>query len=154
CAAAADATGDHAFLDHAKRLLALAERKFWDDSGSGFFDDEPRKPAEESGTPLPVERKKSLGDTPAPGGNSRAALACPRIGDAGGDERLRGLGERALQAFAGSAPMYRFSAGTYGLALAFFLAAPPHVVIVGDPKSNETMALHAAALKTYRPGKS
>ena len=150
CLAAHEATGDPRWTREGKRLLDVAIARFEDRERGGFFDVE--APPEGAGPEHPP-RKRGFGDAPYPGSTPLAALSLIRYAAATGEESYRATARRALESFAGSLSIYGHSAGTFGVALRELLSPPPHVVIVGDPRSEKTEALRRAALATHRPGR-
>jgi uncharacterized protein YyaL (SSP411 family) len=130
--------------------LGVAIARFEDTERGGFFDSE--APLENAG-PAHPPRKRGFGDAPYPGSNPLAAQALLRVGAATGSESFRETARRTLESFAGSLSIYGYSAGTFGVALRELLHPPPHIVIVGDLRSEATESLRRAALATYRPGR-
>jgi uncharacterized protein len=91
-------------------------------------------------------------DAPTPSGNGVAVLALERLAAVTGEVRYRDEAERALRACAPGHVEQGLFTATLGLALDTHLAPPLHVVVVGPRRDARTVALHAAALGTYRHG--
>ena len=146
-----EVTADDRYYEAALNLAEIAIRRFWDDSGGGFFDT-----AQDLGTrqgSLDMKRKP-IQDTPTPGGNAVAALVLDRLAALAGREDFREKAEKTLKIFAGKAADYGMFAATYGLALAQHLRGPVEVVVVGERQDARTRDLVQTAHATPRAGKS
>ncbi len=121
-------------LDRAVRLMDAAVERFWDASGGGFFDADPRAPD----LIAPI---KEVFDGATPAGNSVALGCLYRLFEITGIERYRAYAETTVRTFA---PVLReYPAGLAYMVMAwdFVLQKPTQVVFVGT--SDELAATRA-----------
>jgi uncharacterized protein YyaL (SSP411 family) len=141
-----EVTGQRSYLLAARQTGDVMLRDYWEEPA---FLDVPKGGSDPAlGTPhRPVQ------DAPTPAPNAVAALVLLRLSRIFGAESYRSIAERLLRAFAPSLAPHALFASTLMLALEDALHEPAHVTIVGAPSDPRTSALHAAALRTYRPDK-
>ena len=143
------ATQDRKYLARARQLMDEAIRRFWDETGGGFFDNEARPEA----LGALQERRKPIQDAPTASGNGIAAGVLQRLAALTEEPRYQTLAERTLKAFAGNISEYGLFAATLAQQVDLVLRPPAHLVIVG-PAGAATRALMTAALQAYSPGKT
>lgn len=138
------ATGEMRFYRAASKLADAMIAKFYDRTGTAFFDT--AAPLDGS-VPLGAltARRKPLQDSPTPAGNPTAAAALLRLEELSGRKDLREVAEDTLESFAGVVEHFGLYAGSYGLALERLLVAPTQIIVVGDgPKADQFEALATA----------
>ncbi len=141
-----EVTGRSRYLKLAQEVTDLTLRDFWDEQG---FLDVPRSAA----GPGLETRFKPIQDAPTPAPNAVAALVLLRLSRLLLAPSYRGIAERLLQGMAPSLAAHGVFASTMLMALDNLLHEPAHVTIVGPPSDPRTAALHAAALRAFRPDK-
>ena len=141
-----EVTGEPRYLLAARRTMDVMLRDYWDEPA---FLDVPRGTSD----PLLSTPHKPVQDAPTPAPNAVAALVLLRLSRMFNAESYRSVAERLLRAFAPSLAPHGLFASTLTMALDDLLHEPAHVTIVGAPGDPRTVALHAAALRTYRPDK-
>src|SRR5580704_17479426 len=143
-------TGNRRYYDSAIEIGESMIARFYDSTGSAFFDTEITNDA-----PLGAlsARRKPLQDTPTPAGNPAAAAALLRLEALSGRADFRAKAEDTLENFAGIVEHFGLYAGTYGLALEQFLLPPTQVVIIGED-STEARGLEATGTAGYAVNKS
>ena len=136
-----EATGECGYYDHALQIGEMMVTRFYDTTGSGFFD------TEQNGETLGVlsARRKPLQDTPTPAGNSSAAAALLRLETLSGRADFREKVEDTLENFAGVVEHFGLYAGTYGLSLELLLLPPVQVVVIGEGAEARMLATMARA---------
>ena len=136
------------YLERARQVVDVMLARFRDREGGGLLD-RPRGEAEVSR--VLGEPYRPILDSPAPAGNSVAALTLLRLDALTHDPRYRERALEVLQAFAGSARRIATAMATYIRAVDWATAPVTTVVVVGAPGDGEAEALLRAALRTYRP---
>ncbi|MGA9937685.1 MAG: thioredoxin domain-containing protein [Candidatus Acidiferrales bacterium] len=144
-----EATFDRRYFDIAERAMRLAVERFGDPEGGGFFD-RAKDAAPMGGLEV---RRKPLQDSPAPGGNSVAAIVLDRLHALTGERLYRDWAEKTLEAFVGLIPQYGLFAATYALAALLHARHPLQVVITGAAGDAKADELERAANGVYRFGK-
>jgi uncharacterized protein len=136
-----EATGGRGYYDHALQIGERMVTRFYDTTGSGFFD------TEQNGETLGVlsARRKPLQDTPTPAGNPSATAALLRLETLSGRADFREKAEDTLENFAGVVEHFGLYAGTYGLALELLLLPPVQVVVIGEGGEARMLATMARA---------
>jgi len=152
CLDAYEASSDLTYFSFAVRITDHMVDHFFDDDSGGFFDTE--KTSSESGQLLGVlgSRRKPFQDSPTPAGNSVAAIALSRLYGYTNRRDLQDRVKRTLEVLGELAGQYGIFAATYAIAGAYFSEPHLQVLILGDDTSAEN--LYAAALSTFRVGKS
>jgi uncharacterized protein YyaL (SSP411 family) len=150
CIDAWEATGNRSYYEAAAAIGDALVARFYDPVGGAFFDAE--LPADGKVLGALSARRKPLQDTPTPAGNPSAAIALLRLEHLSGKQELRDKAEDTLENFAGIVEHFGLYAGTYGLALQQFLAAPTQVVVIGD--GDAALALEATATAGFAVNKS
>lgn len=142
-----EVTGDSRYLLTARDIADLILREYWDDAG-GFTD----VPRTISGPALEIPYKP-VQDAPTPAPNAVGARVLLRLARLFNADNYRHLAERLLSVFVPALAPHGLHGSTMLIALDDFLHEPAHVTIVGPRGDPRTGALHAAALRTYRPDK-
>jgi uncharacterized protein YyaL (SSP411 family) len=96
---------------------------------------------------------KSFEDSPTPASNAIAAMVLDRLYYITGQKDYREKAQKALEAFAQTAPQYGHFVASYARALRLHLEEPPKVVLVGTKNDSQYKFLLWAAHEVYRPGK-
>ena len=136
------AAGDWRYYDSAIQIGESMIARFYDSTGSAFFDTETTSDA-----PLGAlsARRKPLQDTPTPAGNPSAAAALLRLEALSGRPDFREKAEDTLENFAGIVEHFGLYAGTYGLALELLLLPAVQVVVIGEGVEAKKLAAIATA---------
>jgi uncharacterized protein YyaL (SSP411 family) len=137
------ATFDVRWFAEARSLADTVLAHFTDAEG-GFFDT-----ADDHG-PL-VVRPKQVQDNATPSGNAMMADVLLRLALLTGDARYRRPIDALLSRLAPLLERYPAGFGHWLGVVAFDLAPPAEVAIVGDPADAATHALLAVVLNSYRP---
>jgi uncharacterized protein len=135
-------TGNRRYYDSAIEIGESMIARFYDSTGSAFFDMEITNDA-----PLGAlsARRKPLQDTPTPAGNPAAAAALLRLEALSGRADFREKAEDTLENFAGIVEHFGLYAGTYGLALELLLLPAVQVVVIGEGIEAKKLAAIATA---------
>ena len=135
-------TGNRRYYDSAIEIGESMIARFYDSTGSAFFDTEITNDA-----PLGAlsARRKPLQDTPTPAGNPAAAAALLRLEALSGRTDFREKAEDTLENFAGIVEHFGLYAGTYGLALELLLLPAVQVVVIGEGIEAKKLAAIATA---------
>lgn len=141
-----EVTGETRYLLTARETVDVMLRAYWDDP---TFLDVPR----ETPDPLLATPHRPVQDAPTPAPNAVAALVLLRLSRMFNADSYRSIAQRLVQAVAPSLAPHALFASALMTALDDLLHEPAHVTIVGAPDDPRTAALHAAALRTYRPDK-
>jgi uncharacterized protein YyaL (SSP411 family) len=141
CLDAYEATADLTYFRTAQQITEQMLRRFYDKSGGGFFDSEP-KPA--SLGVLNTSRKP-FQDSPTPAGNPMAVILLMRMHGYTDKIDYRDKAQQALDLLAGAAGQYGLFAGTYGIASVFFSSPHAQIVIVGDDSTADQLCREAIA---------
>ncbi|MBI4416480.1 MAG: thioredoxin domain-containing protein [Euryarchaeota archaeon] len=152
--AAFDVTANPKYLEVAEAVAALLKQHWWDDVLGGFFDVSPTL-REDEGVETLRTPYKPIQDAPTAAANPVAALAFGKLRAVTGKDGYGQTQEAILKTFAADCQRYGgLFAGTYFLALDFYLNHPAQVVITGAPEEERTKALRWTALNAYHPGKT
>ena len=131
-------------LSMALRLADVMIEQFWDAAEGGFF-----FTAKDHETL--IARTKDLHDSSIPSGNGTAATALLRLAKLSGRDDLRDKAVRTLQLCRSLMERSPLAAGQLLLALDFHLGPVEEIVIVGDPRVEETKKVLAALHGKFRP---
>jgi uncharacterized protein YyaL (SSP411 family) len=145
CLDAYEATADLRYFKFAQRIADSMVQHFYDSASGGFFDTS-QSPSDASLGVLAI-RRKAFQDSPAPAGNSMAAIALLRLFAYTQQRAQREKAERTIHSFAASAPRYGIFAATYALAAVQLLEPHTQVIIVGKGKLAHD--LYRAAMQPY-----
>ena len=140
-----DATQQPVWLERAIAVTTTLVERFHDDADGGFFE----SPAGIAGDGLP--RLKSLFDGAELAGNSVAADILYRLGRWLDRPAWRELAERSFAYHAGRLAKAPWIMPRMVAAMERTLAAPQHVVIVGELADEQTRALRAVVDGALRP---
>jgi uncharacterized protein YyaL (SSP411 family) len=131
------ATFDTRWVAASRELADAMIGRFWDDEAGAFFD------AAEDGEQL-VVRPRDFHDNATPSGNSSAVTALLRLAALTGEERHRAIATRVLESFASLLVEVPQGFGELLCGLAFHLAPPREIAVVGsaaDPRTDELLEL-------------
>ncbi len=141
-----EATFDISYLKNALSLNTTLLRHFWDNNHGGLFFS-----ADDAEGML--IRKKEIYDGAVPSGNSAAILNILRLARITADPQLEKKAAGLMQAFSATV-RERPSAHTLMLSGVDFATGSSHeIVIAGDPKAADTMAMLRAIRKEFLPNK-
>lgn len=145
------ASGNMNFYRAAMMIADSMIERFYDRTGSAFYDSAAPRPGE---IPLGAlsARRKPLQDSPTPAGNPVAASALLRLEALSGNKEYREIAEDTLDSFAGVVEHFGLYAGSYALALEQLLLDPVQVVVVGS--GPEAARLEATATARYAVNKT
>ena len=141
------ATGSRRYYDAALEIAESMIARFYDSTGSGFFDTEIFNTGTGSDAPLGAlsARRKPLQDTPTPAGNPSAVAALLRLEALSGRADFREKAEDTLENFGGVVEHFGLYAGTYGLALELLLLPSVQAVVIGEGIEAKKLAAIATA---------
>jgi uncharacterized protein YyaL (SSP411 family) len=131
-------------LSMAVRLADVMVEQFWDKDGGGFF----FTAADHEAL---ITRTKDLHDSSIPSGNGVAATALLRLARLTGRDDLRDRAVQTLQLCRGLMEGSPLGAAQLLLALDFHLGPVEEIVIVGDPRADDTKKVLAALNGKFRP---
>ena len=137
------ATFDPRWFTEARALVDVVLNHFTDPNG-GFFD------TSHDHEQL-ITRPKSLQDNAIPSGNAMAAEVLLRIAAYTGEDAYRQPAEEMLAAMTPMMQQYPGGFSHWLSALAFHLAPPREIALIGDSRSEETQALLNVTFGAYRP---
>ncbi len=137
------ATFDRRWFEEARTLADFILSHFADPRG-GFFD------TSDDHEEL-ITRPKNLQDNAIPCGNAMAADVLLRLAAYTGQDTYRRPAEEMLAAMIPMMQQYPAGFGHWLSALAFHLAPPREVALIGDPASQDMNALLRVVFDTYRP---
>jgi uncharacterized protein YyaL (SSP411 family) len=123
CLALCEASGDRAPIEFAERLVALADRHYWDREAGGYF----LTPDDASDL---IVRTKTAHDNATPSGNAMMAEVLARLHVVTGKSAYRDRAEAVLAAFAGDVARNVFPFATL-LGVVELLDRPLQVVVIG-----------------------
>ncbi len=95
-------TGEATYLAHARTWVAIADRHYWDDQGSGYF-------LSADDTKDVISRCKNVSDNATPSGNGMMLEVLARLYGHTGDASYRNRAEALALAFSGDNPNYLLS---------------------------------------------
>lgn len=145
------ASGNMNFYRAAEMIADAMIERFYDHTGSAFFDSAANVDGQ---IPLGAlgARRKPLQDSPTPAGNPTAVSALLRLEALSGRQQYREIAEDTLDSFAGIVEHFGLYAGSYGLALEQLLLDPVQVVVVGS--GPEAARLEATATARFAVNKT
>lgn len=138
CVAVAQAAGDMAYVEHARRIAAGMETAFWAEDG-GFW--ERTKGADEYGV---LRYREKPFET-----NADATRLLNDLTVATGERRYRALAERILAMLSPQAGRYGIGGAGYALAMDDFFDPPMQVVITGTGESANALRESALSLPLF-----
>jgi uncharacterized protein YyaL (SSP411 family) len=141
CLNAYEVTGDLTYFHFAQQIADAMVKRFYDETGGGFFDSE--QPAIALGAL--AARRKPFQDAPTPSGNAMAAIALLRLEGYTNDKSYRDKAEDTLELIGGIAEQFGIYAGTYGIAVAHLTRAHQQVVVIGNDAAAEALERAAVA---------
>ncbi|MGQ9366299.1 thioredoxin domain-containing protein [Azospirillum sp. ST 5-10] len=143
--ALAEATGEGAYLDHARTWVAALDRHYWDDDAGGYFftaDD-----AENL-----IVRTKNAHDSAVPSGNGVMVGVLARLWHLTGEDAYRRRADALVGAFAGELARNFFPLPTL-LNNTELLHEPLLVVLVGPPDDDALAGLRRTVLGRSLPNR-
>nr|WP_028548547.1 thioredoxin domain-containing protein [Paenibacillus sp. UNC451MF] len=132
------------FLKLAVELNEQMIELFWDEEHGGLF-------FYGSDSEQLFSRNKEIYDGALPSGNAVAAMNFLKLSKLTYNARLSQIAERQLQVFAGSIERYPTGHSMFLIALDYAYSPSSEIVIAGDPQSNTTAEMIAAAREGFRP---
>jgi uncharacterized protein YyaL (SSP411 family) len=144
-----EVTGDAAWLDWSRAIMARVWKEYWDQEQGGLFDAVP-SPGKEGLLPLP---SKPVQDAPTPSPNGVAGLVLARLYEHTMDPVWMDRRDALIKAFAGKAGELGLHGATFLLAVDWHLNPASHLVIVGPEGDAEAERMHRRALATFLPRK-
>jgi len=138
-----DVTGEAGYLADAKTWVEICERHFRDAANGGYF----LTADDAEGL---IVRTRNAHDNAVPSGNAVLAQACARLWLVTGEDRWRALAADTIDSFAGELSRNFFPLASLLNAFETLVRAP-QIVIVGDPKAEDTIALRRTALHAPQP---
>ncbi|CAN5565183.1 thioredoxin domain-containing protein [soil metagenome] len=146
CLALYEATFDTAWLVEARWLADEGIRLFHDDAGGGFFTT--GSDAEEL-----VTRPKDLFDNAVPSANSVMALTLQRLGEFLGSRSYEEPSLGAMRLVRRAATQSPTGFGYALSAMDWHTSAPKEIVVIGDPRADDTRSLLGAVRARLLPNK-
>ena len=136
-------SGERRYLDEAETLVAFMVSELQDVVDGGFY----FRPFDPHAKGELLERHKPFDE------NVAAARLLVEMSGLTGNPEYRNLADRTLQAI--SYPQVRegIVGMGFGIALDSFINPPMHIVIVGDPKADDTQKMLQMSLHAYHPSK-
>jgi uncharacterized protein len=141
-----EATGDVQWLEESLSLTATMIDEFWDDEEGGFFF------TGRSHEDL-IVRSKDFFDNATPSGNSVAAQVLLKLAVLTENPDYERRAVAILRLMGASLRRYPSGFGRLLCALDFHLGTPKEVVLVGDLRAAETLALQDVIWAAYLPNK-
>ena len=141
-----EATLEPKHLDFAVALAETMLARFYDAKDGGFFDSA-------SDTPDLILRVKEDYDGAEPSGNSTAVLALLRLGAITERKDFKEAAEKTLRLMGGRLQDLPQAVPNLLNGLDFLLREPRRVVVTGDPRQPEAVALLHAIHSVYQPAK-
>jgi uncharacterized protein YyaL (SSP411 family) len=139
-----EATWDARWIREARTLADAMIERFWEEGENAFYDTA-------NDAEALVVRPRDVFDNATPSGPSSAVTALLRLAELTGEQRYRGVAERALGAMGENMARIPLGFGHLLCALDFALATPVEVAIVGDPSGDDTRALLRTVNRAYLP---
>ncbi len=140
-----EVTGDRAYLDRAAAWVAVADARYWDGDGGGYF-----LTADDTGDV--ITRTKTANDNAMPSGNGVMVEVLARLFYLTGKSAYRNRAGELIAVFAGETPEMLLHMPTlldgYGL-----LEGAVQIVIVGAPEDPATRALVRAVFESDPPNR-
>ena len=146
-----ESTGELRYFTVAQEIADAMLARFYDVTGSGFFDTEQ---VDGASTPIGAlsARRKPLQDAPTPAGNSVAATLLLRLSALTNREVYATRAQETLETFAGVVEHFGLYAASYGLALRRAVEPPTQICIAGS--DGQARELEAAAIAGFAVNKS
>jgi len=142
-----EATLDLGYLEEAIRLNQVMLEFFWDDDYGGvFFTGKEHERL--------IARNKEIYDGAVPSSNSVAALNLIRLGRMTGAPDLTDKAMQVAGAFAKRIRAYPSAYTQFLAALEFMIGPSQEIVIVGDPRGEQTSAMVKAVHRAFLPNKT
>lgn len=141
-----EAAFDVSYLKTALDLNEDLVNHFWDDEGGGFYF------APDDGEKLLV-RRKEIYDGALPSGNAVAMLNLLRLGRMTANSGLEQKAARILRAFSSRIKQAPLAYTQFMVALDFAVGPSYEIVIVGDPRADDTKAMLKALRSRFIPNK-
>jgi uncharacterized protein YyaL (SSP411 family) len=138
-----EATGNTAYLDDARTIVAALDARFWDNARGGYF------LTPDDATDLIVRTRNAV-DNATPSGNGTMVGVLARLAVLTGDDGYRARAQAVVDGFSGEIERNFFPLATL-LNAVETLERPAQIVIVGARGEAETDALFRAAVQTSAP---
>ncbi len=140
-----EATGNAAYLGHARDWVAVLDRYYWDAEDGGYFF------AADDTTGL-IARAKTAADAAVPAGNGTMVGVLTRLALLTGDDAYRQRADALVAAFAGEVTRNFFPLSTL-LNNAALAQRPVQIVLVGAPDDPGLAALREAVDRVSLPNR-
>ena len=145
CLDAYEATSDMTYFRKGEQIVQQMIKRFYDETGGGFFDSEPGKTSlGVLGTP-----RKAFQDSPTPAGNPMAAIALLRLHGYTEKPEYRDKAQKTLELLTGVAGQYGIFAATYGIAVTTFANPHEQIVIAGEDERAAELYSRASASPSF-----
>ena len=141
-----EATFKIEYLQHAVDLQEIQDHHFWDPEKGGYYFNSMEH--EEI-----LFRIKEAYDGAIPSGNSVSMLNLSRLGRITGETRYDDKAALLMDFFSEKLSISPSSYSFFTAALAFAMGTTHEIVIVGDPRSNDTKEMVQTLRETYNPYK-
>jgi uncharacterized protein YyaL (SSP411 family) len=138
------ATLKHYYLRHALDLTKDMLKYFWDDTDGGFY-------LYGNDAEKLIARPKEIYDGATPSGNSVAAVNLIRLSRLTGNPEFEEKSRRQLSAFGGSVANSPPGHAHFLMAAWLDQTAPTDIVIVGNPKADDTLKLLSVINNKFTP---
>ena len=151
CVDAWESTGDFTYYAAAMKIADEMLKRFYDETGGGFFDTQIHTGEHAQLGALSAHRKP-LQDSPTPAGNPTAAALLLRLEALNGRSDFADKAEDTLEVFAGVVEHFGLYVGAYGLAIQLMIQAPVQIIIIGEDAQAQN--LQAVALARFSVNKT
>ena len=138
-----EASGDSFYVERAEQWADIANRRYWDENGSGYFltaDD----------APATIARIKTARETSTPSGNGTMVGVLARLHALTGKEAYRKCATATVAAFSADVPVHFFAMATL-LNSSQLLRDLVQIVVLGEPNAPEREGLLRVAYQTACP---
>jgi len=140
-----EATGLDRYRNDAEALAVVADARYWDREGGGYF-----FTADDTGDL--IARTKSVTDNATPSGNGQMVRVLSQLYFLTGKDHWRDRAEATISAFSGELNRMALAMGTL-LNGAEFLLSAQQIVIVGEPGDSTVKAMRRAVLDRAVPNR-
>jgi hypothetical protein len=140
-----EATGGEGFLSQARNWVAVLDRHYWDETGSGYF-------FAATDTEGLIARAKTAADSAVPAGNGTLVGVLTRLALLTGEEAYRRRAEAIVETFSGEAARNFFPLATL-LNNVELLEKPLQIVVVGEKGDPSFQSLLRAVYSVSLPNR-
>ena len=139
-----ETTFDVAWIERATAIADEMDKRFWDETGGGFF-------STPAGKTDVLVRSKSAHDSAVPSGNSVAVHGLLRLGKLTGEKRYSDMAEKTLDVFAPAASLSPRAFVRMLSSFDFLLGPTQEIVVAGGNDDAGTKQLVKLAYGLYLP---